>query len=585
VNSWISRYSDPATDEVRQVPLTPSRTLTVVSHDLAQSMSIGQKCFFKGSAVDYERGSVVFGLQGWLNYSQDQPMESQPLLEGQFLLADWNEDQLRFRRDVFGTSQLLYSSGPGYAIVSDSLLALVDFRRHVGDPCTLNDEVLLARSVFSGLGAQQISPETYVNQISFLPARLSLDVSFEREIVPDPVGSALQDMELPDDVDYAAVVRDGAVNLSRLIATLTGLPNWTLGLSLSGGYDSRVCLAGGIAAGVVKEMHFTCNSDLAVHAEDYRVAEALAERWGFSIRNRLVEEAYSSRREIDCTPFMLWSLSSMGVYDYFSMRQAARMPGKYIGLTGLGGELLGSNYSWQSWPDLAATLHAEPDIADALTEQGRKGVKAVGGDPESRLASELHFMNYRHALHGSRHVPLHMVGFAPLQQRLLTALAYSPRSDFIMPAYKALSPVNDLNILLAPELSTMPYDKPKKNLSKAYVEMRLERLGGPIDTAVLTPYTVHGLPDDVPAGPPEFLLNLARLRGLDLPQTAETLMELGEKGLDVLKDHPQRKVLEAVGENARWRLTKKKLPPIGAGESPAKLVSIYELFGESIPSS
>ncbi|MFK0003905.1 hypothetical protein [Paenarthrobacter sp. NPDC090522] len=579
VTDWLAEH-DGNPNEVLQTRVSSTVQLTVVSYDIAASVDSKLSTFYKGSAVDHESGAVIFGLRGWLEYREAVDLQPKFNVEGQYLEVNWSGRLVRFKRDVFGMMPLLHTTGDGYVAVSDSMLALADLRRHMGDVSTPNEEVLLSRAVFSGLGGQQVSPDTIVEQIKFVPARQSLAVSIVGTPRPITAGSSLQGLGLKEGETYGEVIRTAASNIARLMATLARLNNWVSVMSLSGGYDSRVCLAGAVAAGVVGDLHYNTKNSLPVHAADYAVATQLADRFGFSLERPHLGDKLGAPREVDCTPFLLWALSDLGIYDYVTRVRSSRESFRQMGITGIGGEVQRGNYGWKTWAQAVGELNLEPLVHDALINQGRKGLLVVGADPDDKTASELHYMNYRHALHGGTHLPLHMLGFAPLLQSKLTALAYSEANEFPMPAYEQPGMVNDLTIVLSPEMASMPYDKPSKDLSAGFVEGRLRHLGGQINGDELTPYTIYGSPDDMPSGPPEFLLKLGKSRGLNLPQTRETMMELGAQGLDLLTSEPLRTVYHAVNENARWRFKKKGLSPVAAGETPGKLVAVRVLFGE-----
>ncbi|MBV0894059.1 hypothetical protein [Microbacterium sp. NC79] len=582
VQTWLG-LNGSVRAEVTTVQASPEFAMTVVTHDLRQSLDLPSRTFFKGNLVDHNAGSVVFGLAGWLNFVDRHSETDQPW-DGQFLRVNWNASAVTFSRDSFGRLPLLHTQGPGYVAVSDSMLALVDLRKHMGDPITPNNEVLLARSLLGVYGGQQISPETFVEEIGFVPGRQRLIVRLGETLSVTTEGLALDGLDLRRGETYRDALKSGAENIARLMATLMQLGDWKPALSLSGGYDSRVPLAGAIAAGVAGDMQINTQNTQPIHADDYEVARRLAERFNFSLNGKSTAGRLSDRK-FESTPFMMWTLSDMGTYDYITRPRAVRHQIKHINLTGLGGEVIRGNYEWRSWAEIVDSLTApNPLVATALRNQGLKGLEAVGVNANSREASELHYMNYRYALHGGGTRTMQMLGFTPLVQSRLVALAYSEVNELPFPTHYEKSIINDLCIALVPDLAAMPYDRGKpgresKDLSSEYVAGRLSRLGGPVDATRLSPYHVYGTPDDVPAGPPEFMLNIARRRGLDLPQTPETVLELGRKGLDVLDSGPLHTIYEKVYANALWRLQTKKYSLTGAAkDSPIKPVVLYTLF-------
>lgn len=582
MGSWFERHSHRSS-EVYESQVSPQVTLTVISHDLDGSLDAHTKTFFKGHMIDHRAGSVVFGLKGWLRYSAERDI-SDYVREGQFLRLSWDDRSARFSRDAFGMLPLLYTEGAGYLAVSDSMLVLADLRKHMGDKVTPNEEVLLSRALLGGFGAQQISPETHVEQISFVPARQSLTVSLGK-LKAKTSGAALDGLKPARGDTYRDVLRTGAENIARLMATLTQLGEWKPSLSLSGGYDSRVPLAGAVAAGVVHDMQINTQNTKPIHADDYEVASRISERFGFTLNGKSTAGRLSDRT-YEATPFMMWALSDLGLYDFIVRPKAARHQLKHINLTGMGGEVIRGNYNWRAWSAVTKALkEPDPSVAAALTRQGVKGLKAVGVNPRSRHASELHYMNYRFALHGGSGRPMQMLGFAPLVQSNLVALAHSRLNERPYTTHYEQSIINDLCIILSPELAAMPYDRgaggrASKDISSAEVSRRLTRLGGPVDTSKLIPYRVYGAPDDVPAGPPELMLSVARGRGMDRPQNAETVLDLGKKGLEVLESEPLRSIYAKVYTNGRWRLETKNYPLTGAAkDSPIKTVVLQALFG------
>ena len=584
MQTWIERHAH-SSSEIHTTQVSPHVDLTVISHDLESSLDLPTKTFFKGHMVDHRAGSVVFGLKGWLDYSARRETSGY-VREGQFLRITWNDKAARFSRDAFGMLPLLHTEGSDYLAVSDSMLVLADLRKHMGDKLTPNDEVLLSRALLGVYSGQQVSAETYAEEISFVPARQSLTVSLGRKLKARATGAALDGLKPARGETYRDVLRNGAENIARLMATFMQLGDWKPALSLSGGYDSRVPLAGAIAAGVVGEMQINTQNSKPIHADDFEVASRLADRFGFKLNGKSMA-ARLTDRTYDATPFMMWALSDLGLYDYITRPRAARHQIKHINLTGMGGEVMRGNYDWRSWPTVIKELNdPHPLIASALSRQGVKGLKAVGVNPRSRNASELHYMNYRYALHGGGPRAVQMLGFAPLLQSNLVALAHSRLNELPYPTHYEKSIINDLCIVLNPELAAMPYDRgapgrASKDISSAEVGRRITQLGGRVDTSILNPYVVYGTPDDVPAGPPEFMLSVARGRGMDRPQNAETVLEMGKKGLEVLESEPLRSIYEKVYANGRWRLETKKYPLTGAAkDSPIKPVVLHALFGE-----
>ncbi|MGO4143730.1 hypothetical protein AB4Y77_01480 [Paenarthrobacter sp. YAF11_1] len=584
VKRWVRKHQTGKMYETYPVHVSPDIEMTAISHALNDSLDLPTNTFFKGHMVDHRAGSAVFGLKGWLDYSQ-QHDTSDYVREGQFVHLNWTNDEATFRRDAFGMLPLMHTQGSGYVAVSDSMLALTDFRRNMGDAVTPNEEVLLSRALLAVYGGQQLSPDTYVEQISFVPARQTLTVSLGQTPTARTSGEALDGLRLEPGETYRDGLRTGAENIARTMATLTQLGDgWKPALSLSGGYDSRVPLAGAIAAGTAQDLQINTKNTQPIHADDFDKATQIVDRFGLTLNGKS-DAGRLSDRTYSATPFTMWALADLGMYDYITRTKAARNQVKHINLTGMGGEVMRGNYGWRSWGAICDSFtDPHPAVVTALYHQGVKGLEAVGAAPNTRQSSELHYMNYRYALHGGTGRPLQMLGFAPLLQSKLVALAHSDVNEHPFPTSYQKSIVNDLCIALSPELSAMPYDVGKagrvsKDLTPAYIEERLASIGGPIDTSILKPYEVFGAPDDVPAGPPEFMLSIAAAHDLDRELTNETVLYLGRLGLDVLTSDPLRAIYQKLYDNGKWRLETKKYPLTGAAkDSPTKNVVLYALF-------
>lgn len=586
LHGWLEKHRSAVgapEAEVRSHEVAPGVSLTIVSHDLGNSLDVSSATFFKGHMIDERTGSVVFGLTGWKAYAAKH-LIAPAAYGGQFLRARWDQRNVTFTRDAFGMLPLVHTQGNGYVAVSDSMLALTDLRQHMGDRITPHEEVLLSRALLAVYGGQQLSPDTYVEQIKFVPARQTLRVSLAQTPTATASGGAMDGLHLNSGETYRDALRTSAENIARTMATFMELGDWKPALSFSGGYDSRVPLAGAIAAGIAGDMQINTQNTQPHHADDFAVATLVAERFELTLNGRSTAGRLSDRT-YKATPLMMWGLADLGMYDYMTRPKSVRNPIKHINLTGMGGEVTRGNYGWRSWPTIVeAFTNPHPAVAAALYEQGVSGLKAVGADPTIRRASELHYGNYRFALHGGTGRPLQMLGFAPLLQNKLVALAHSAKNELPYPTSYQPSIVNDVCIALNPELAAMPYDKGKpgratKDLSPAYIEGRLKVLGGPIDASNLSPYAVFGTPDDVPAGPPEFMLNIARTRGLDRPMNNATVLELGAKGVDLLESEPLRSIYARIYANGQWRLETKRFSLIGAGkDSPVKGVVLQMLF-------
>lgn len=578
IRDWIGMYAGDHSSEVREFTIDPRTTLFLIAADVRSLVDDDAGVFFRGYAVDYDAHSICFGLPGYLQSDQQAREAIHAGTEGEYLVARFDSSGVEVGRDLFGIATLAHTSGRGVAAFSDSMLVLSDLRRFLGEPRTQNVEVLLSRSVLNDLAGQQISHETFMEEIHFarIGERFTIEPGVEpaiRSVLP----SLRETFQAPDE-DYRDVVRTGALRMAGLLRGLATVPEWPVALSLSGGYDSRACLAAATAARVDARMRVNTRNDLAVHADDYRVAQELTHHLGLQLNPTPPVALSPPARSLDCTPLGLWALSSLGIYDYFTFRSSRRSTPQVLGVTGLGAELIKGNFEWQTWQQASGRFELDSPVAKALSVQGERALRDLGCEPESSDATEWHYLAYRNALHGSRHAPIRMAGIAPFQQRELVAMGKSGAVERSRPRRYAPSMVNDLCIVLDPMLSQMAYDKPEKGLSRRFVADRLVALGGTVDVARAREFAVKGHVNTVPSGPSDFAVQLLKRSGLDRTLDSDTVIELSRAGLDLVDSAEVRGVYESVHANAVWRMSTKGLPPVGAGASPAKLPALLGLF-------
>ena len=548
-------------------------SVRIVSHNARSCHSDGE--FFRGHLIDYAGGAVAFGLPGLRSWRGGTRRRLDH--EGQFVYCRWDAQGVDLSHDFFGTAVVMHSSGPGYVIVSDSLLAIVDFRRFLGDPCDFDREVLLSRSVLHNIAHTQLSPDTFITQVKFLPATQGLRIDLVPSMTTTHVGDSAVKQCVPPTVDYREGVRAAGVNIARLLHTLTRIGDWQGYLNLSGGYDSRVVLAGAIASGSLDRINVNCRNTAPSHRADYAVASMLAEVFGFRLNVKERVAPAVPARQVDCTPIGLFALSSLAVYDNFSLRSASRTRGNDINLNGIGAEVSRGNFGWRSWAQMADAFHVGSEVDEAFRAQGVAGLRAIGADPAETDATEWHYVGYRHALHAGRSTPLNLVGFQPLANRALVAVARSAANTHDRHLNDGASIISDLTALLSPLAAALPYDRPTKNLPFVHVAERSAALGG-LDDLSVQPFDVHGSPGDVPAGPPEMLLRFIRGTDLNVPRDKQAVLKVAGQSLEVLQDDDLLlRTYRQLLKRARWRLLRQGAPIVGGGGDVGKLFAIRAL--------
>ncbi len=572
LGGWLDAHASPASER-RTVELDRRRSLTIVSRDVDRSVRGGT--YFRGTALSPEHRAIAFGVDGWLQLPR--PLDEHGVA-GEFLLVAWDRHRVRLRHDAFGSAALMHTAGPGFVAASDSLLVLDDLRRAFGLRSTPHREALLARSVLNSVAAQQLSPGTLIREIEWVPAGQGLEIRLGLRTSARVDGEPLAERIVDGDAEPERALRSAAGFVAGATAALAEIPGWWTDLQLSGGYDSRVILAGALRSGAIEGIHVSSSSTVAAQAEDHRIATLLAERFGFPLNE---QPAAGEPLDLGVNPVAIWAASLLGIYDRLMPWTSVRKAPRELTLTGLGAGVLKGGWGWTDLEGMLAGLEVEPAVLAALRAQLAEGMRAIGADPAWSDASELHYAGYRNGLHGAGHIALHMTGVRLLQQLPLAIVGHRrsddrpPRQDRASAAFDdRVRGITDLLALLHREAALMPFEGAGRSLDAASLDRRLAALGGPLDDAEAAPARLLGSPDDVPAGPAALGDAVAARRGFDIELTPDAILAAAEPGLEAIDDAVVREAYRAQLAHARWKLITKGLPPQHAGYSTPRSLGL-----------
>lgn len=447
--------------------------------------------------------------------------------------------------------------------MSDSVLVLTALRRQLGLPNRANIDASLSRAWVHGLSSQLLGTGTLIDGISYAPpgSRIHVDIFGTQPILRVERGLA-EELFLTDVTDYKYTLVESAQRVASVISALAQLPDTSTTISLSGGTDSRVCLAGALSHANRDKLFFVTNSS---HPHDYPAVKGLSDRCGFDFRHPPKQKTMV--REM--VPG--WFLSCAGIYDPLQSVGPIRAAINFM-IGGHGAEVYKGNFGWRPlsaitpakvghvsairkskfmtkvsiWARVRDILSSglgacrfsgfpkvAADISEAAYKEASQGLGAVGIDPEDRWATEWHYLFYRNAIHAGRSSMRSLLGVSPLLQRELVGLSRSSLNAYPAPKKNAPSIVTDMLIALNPELALMPFDNLLKNMDSAYIEERSGFLGRVTD---IKPYIVVGHPCAVNSGVPKFFLKLAADRGFQGAFTQDTIRKLVRQGYEAIPD-------------------------------------------------
>lgn len=470
--------------------------------------------FFKGYAIDHDGGRMVYE-----NATPDSWPSALQHKEGCYIRGEVIQRRFHLTSDVFRQVPIFYFCDDGYFAASDSLFSLIDLRKQLGLPCSVNEEAVVARSWLNGFTSQLLSTDTPIsgvysapigNRLFVTPSFRGPHVEIEHTTAPELLGDA--------DEPHAEAVMRGSERAARLLSTFASIPEVPTRLALSGGMDSRVCLAAAQRADCLGDLQITTNTGWA---EDYRVVTELVDRFSLEILNLHAE---NHRRPVQ-DPTSRWVVFCAGVYDPLHTSSPPDTDRPIFHLGGQGAEVYKGNLGWRPVDAIPAPDHAK----NAMDRQTRKGLEAVGIDGDDPVGSEWHYLAYRNSIHSGRSIMNSMISARPVLQRDLAGLSRSERSDFARPKKGAPSIVTDLLIALSPELASIGFDDPKKNLSKDFIAERSRLFGKP---AAVEPYEVEGSPLGIPAGASDFAMERAAAHGFTGPKTGKSLTAHARRGFD-----------------------------------------------------
>ncbi|TYT27135.1 hypothetical protein FZO89_13185 [Luteimonas viscosa] len=528
IHRWLVRHGGQHQAEVMQLQLNEAVWLTYVSKRPASEFNPDQRMIFKGFAIDYENRSLSLGADGFSGYLKKAGSHtSQRPLEGCYLSVRWDEDAVHVSNDLFSLCPVLYTTGKAMVAVADSSMMLAELRRELGLPRELDQEAAIARSWQNAMAGQMLSQDTVVAQIKYLQVGAGLRVPLTEIEAKITRRSCYEDFST-EGATYAEGVRLAGQRMASLMGTISAISSNTARISLSGGMDSRTCLAAALASRAGREQAvFSCTNTNAGHARDFAVVESLREKFGFPAGLRGAGASDKGVFSKVKDELGLWFLSNAGIYDFLKFNPHVRVRGGAFSISGHGAELVKGNYGWRPIQAIAGNIK-DPLVSAAFRAQSEGGLAAMGIDADDVYGSEWHYLGFRNAVHSGRFVPSTMMGFRPIMTRDLVALSRSSVNEWPAPSKKGQSLISDLLIYLSPSLAAHPFDDPHKNLADAIVADRSRYLGT-LRADDLDEYRVFGTLNDVVNGFPQLFLGVLAARGLAYPADRAILARMVEQ--------------------------------------------------------
>jgi hypothetical protein len=507
---------------------------------------------FKGYAIDHDRQELIYS-GSWATPNVNRA------LPGCYIRLQRDLDALVVGNDLFAQLPMIYYSEGGVVAISDSVFILTALRREFGLRNRVNLDAALSRAWIHGMGAQLMGTGTLIEGISYCTPGSKIRISGGSGHISADLEKILMPDLFSDHVtDYRDSLIKGTKRIAAVVATMPTISGSHTTVQVSGGIDSRIGLAAALMQPDHEDCSFTTNK---AHAEDYAAAYPLADKFKFTYGTQKPLE----HRHIEQIPS--WMLSSAGICDLLAAPVGTPLePAFTIG--GNGAEVYKGLFRWRRisamTPDrvghvagiqrrkeqleLPSFLHGNQffirhlkkfilknkvkvgvDISEAAYRECAQGLHSVGISPENPWASEWHYLCFKNAIDSGRFTMASLLDVRPLLQEELVGLAYSKLNPYPAPVDGSPSVVTDMLIALNPELAMMPFDDPRKNMTKEYVQERSKYLGR---VEKVEPYAVVGHPTRVNSGTPGFFIKLVRERGFEGNFTHDAIKKLALAGYE-----------------------------------------------------
>lgn len=443
--------------------------------------------YLLGYAIDHENSLITFN-------PYDIEYNGEKSYEGAFVRLNINKkdgcDELSVGFDHFGLQNVVYTKEPDFFCASDSLTFIANVRKVLGFDNNIDDEVFLSRCYFiNAITAQPINAKLMVKNCFYLRPSESLfirlgDDGFNFECLKN-------NFFTNDFPSYKDGLRAGVSQICGVLSGLLKEQKINLSVDLSGGMDSRLIL-GLVMRASDNNQEFNVSSDKK-QVKDFGIASDIAERYELKLNSKPFQ------KRVKNNPLALFYSGNLGFYDppYIPASHGVSNDPQEVSfkLGGFSAELYKGNYGFRSLNSIGSSVLDEKQHAALLSELN-SGLMDMSFDYESSFASEFHYLLYRNPVHSGRAGLNSFYSLRPLNNRLLVSLSYSLFNNFFPPKKGGWNMVKDMMVLADPELASLPYDAPAKNITKDEARTRFEYFGG----FSFSPYSVHKFGNVIPSG-------------------------------------------------------------------------------------
>ncbi len=560
--------------------------------------------FFKGWFQDYEAQSIVLGERGFKDWLESKgELHDSIDFEGAYVSANIKNDMLTVSNDTFSYFPVIYFVSDDLFVCSDSLFILSELRKGLGMPCTMNKKIIATRAWTHGLACAPMSNHTQIEGVELLSPGKSIEFSLDGSISEkDSIemqksivkSKNLNEMFQMDFEDYTTAIRDVAKKIVQSTVSLIQLEDVSIQFGLSGGLDSRIILASILQKPELLEKVVTKTNTTLSRKGDYDVVSHLSNKYGFEFNDseklKLFKKNHQLKLEKIEDKFSLWTLSSMGLFDMMYLHNSYWPVPKIIELGGHGAETIKGTFNSKNYSNFPYVNPRFVSIRRPFrnfkkfrkSRAMKKKIRGVlfdaiassGISKKQRHPLKWHHLCYKSPVQNGRFLDRSSIAIRPFVQKNLFALSISEINPFFEVKSGEPTILHDILILLNPELAAEEFENEKSNISREYIQSRLELLGGQLILLDTEEFEVYGAINDMKNGPPTTFLNMVKHDFDNGEDVAKTVLETLKRTWSKVTDEDILSTYASTFEIAIERLIQPEPYLPNAGAPAAKILSL-----------
>ena len=232
------------------------------------------------------------------------------------------------------------------------------------------------------MAGQMVSQDSLIEAITLLPPGTTAAVSLggrlnlTRSTVPLSEAFAIDDR-----TSYSESLKESARRFVSLIDALAGTGFEALKLSVSGGLDSRACIAAALLSPNARQAAvLNCVNKAKQHSADYQVVTELSDRFGFILGTRVPAAPAKPRTRSIKDNLGFRFLESSGAYDFMVAPSYDSVASDSFTVGGHGAEMIKGNYGWRSIGTIADKI-LDPALSNAFRQQAEGGFRPWASGP------------------------------------------------------------------------------------------------------------------------------------------------------------------------------------------------------------